>query len=1077
MSNSFDYQRISQTLARSLTAFRNEELDYLFGKGDGSASALPDQEQENEVNPALKARWQEVLTQGSDLADYTKSHYRAQSPQVLAALEEMAKYSDVHRPFRLSVIGQKGVGKSALVNALLGASRLQYTPSEVAGKAVSGTRIRLMANSSRHHSHPQNLEAPGEVGLELEKAEAQEKEKEKSGLTQPPGVWQVVFLTPARLWEIGSYLLMVARMKVPSSPTDLSNSSLIMKTLEVALAEAESQPAEGELGSTMQIQARSARDTLTTMLKVYRQKAATMPPEYRLWLQEEDVEGPISPYIRQTEDNLYLIVDYVERYLPPEEAGLLGGRPIELEDVLGLDDPRDSFFALEAFKEAFAVIMVFRCDRGLNTESTSLLRNLFSRDESEFGSSADLNKAIIVANQFDSVTANITTNSPANPLKGIEDIGRELSRYTRQPVPIYLTSAQMAQNAQNVLLGSNARPSAAYTAYLDSLANLLQVVSEQGKGIIPDYLDFMAARRAEIEAGPGHLSGQERASLILEMSGLPRLTQRVQQALEASAILRSRVANAEYYYTRSITETALCYARQMKSYNLELGEFNQLPASLESRLFSKFQHETRQHLEGLDEGLKQNYFGVARRYIHGPMPAHAEAIRQQMLVTIQKAVLSNRQLIRLQPHIATGETVTDSWRKVFEELNDWLALETGRQLRGLVGPLLAEIEGLTATLQKELTTLAASPRDYQNKTQAKDQEQAQSEVFWANYQNSIARLRLRLLAEAEGLAVGYYTDHRFSVYDLQIAEALHVGEASRRREAIIELMQARLEGWFSNLWHLLAKVAMNDLAAFGSELRYYVLGLPADGSLAIGFEVAGRGEGLLAPEQSLTALLNQRYHTSENFRRQYALREPTPAERLSAEIREWLALVVPPLDGLAELGKAVGIVGVGQAGGSAPDPVATSTSEAELEVDTELSATWPDTSPVAAPGYTRLRFPIESRHPYNPITRQVWELTNPDQQAAYTRLHFSRIELGSSSQGMSKSDDRLILNGQGRPKQQIITGTQSDFWSEAFPGRTIILNFVAENSTQPGWGFVLDGIESVASATVSVSHSDKAVQL
>jgi hypothetical protein len=1055
MSNSYHYRQVSDTLAQSLTNFN--EVDLLFGNSlaPSTSEEATQNEADQQTNLALKERWHNILTQGHDLAQFVKGHYRPQSSQVLSALEELAKYTDVRRPFRLSVIGQKGVGKSALVNALLGASQVQYTPSEVAGKAVSGTRIRLTAYRSE----------------------------------EQPGVWQVVFLTPQRLWEIGIYLLAVARLKAPRQPADLNQRQQVITALQSALDDAKNSNGENngnglQPGTTMQIQATNARETLATMLKVYREQLELTPADYQLWLDDPDVDGTISPYIRQTESNLYLIVDYVMRYLPAGEGGLIAGRPIELEDVLGLDDPRDSFFAIEAFKEAFAVIMVFKCDRGLNTESKSLLEQLFSRDEAElsrFGDYADLNKAIVVANQFDTVTGNIATGMNSNPLKGIEDIQRELSRYTRQPVPIYLTSAQIAQQAQAILAGSSTRPSAAYSSYLESLTNLLQVVTNNTTNPAPDYLDFILAKRAEIEGSAFDLSSLQanaRARLILELSGLPRLSTKVQQALEASSILRGRVANAEYYYSRAISESALCYARQMQPYQLDLSEFNQPPASLESRLFSKFQHEIRLQLEDLDQELKQSYFRLAQHYIHGPMPAEAEQARQRLLETIRQVMLTNRQLIVMEQHISTGETVTDSWRRIFEDINDWLALETGRQLRALVGPMLAEIEQLAAGMQKKLTSLAASPLD---------------ESFWSGYQNCLARLRQRLQSQAEVLALGFYTDHRFSVYDLQIAEALHVGEATKRREAVVRLMQDRLRGWYNNLWHLLMKVAMTDLAAFVAELRHYVLGLSADASLKVGFDLMGRGEGLLAPEESLTAILNQRYHTSESFRKQYAMREPTPAERLAAEIREWLSLVKPPLNGLDELAKASAIAGVapqlqpetpetegaegGQAEGLSPSlsasAFASNASEAEYTEEDEPSENIPATNPTSEANpeeptpqagklYTRLRFPIESRHPYRSVTRQVWEITNPDEEARYTRLHFSRIELGQPEQ----SSDRISLRPLGRQEQQIISGQHTDFWSLPFPGRTITVNFTADNAT-PGWGFVLDAVESMTEAEVA----------
>src|SRR3712207_4683469 len=97
-TSSYDYRRLAQKLAYSRDHF--EEAEPLFG-ADPQNQSLPD----------LKARWQQVLAEGSALAGWVQHHHRAQSAGVYAALEELAKYADVRRPFRLSVIGKKGVGK------------------------------------------------------------------------------------------------------------------------------------------------------------------------------------------------------------------------------------------------------------------------------------------------------------------------------------------------------------------------------------------------------------------------------------------------------------------------------------------------------------------------------------------------------------------------------------------------------------------------------------------------------------------------------------------------------------------------------------------------------------------------------------------------------------------------------------------------------------------------------------------------------------------------------------------------------------------------------------------------------
>lgn len=1098
MTTNYDYQKISETLNYSLNHF---EIVESMLNNTVQPSSLVDGTELSQAETAsqttasvtnLKERWQNVLGRGSELAGWVQNHHRVQSTGVYSALEELAKYSDVRRPFRLSVIGQKGVGKSALVNALLGggsnydearsgegAEIQQLTPSDVATKALSGTRIRLAARNQ--YSFPANDDSStGENSIQSQ--------------SQPN--WEVVFLTPRRLWEVGTFLLNVARLPLPTeTPTNLNNRQAVTGALQNALKAGNPNPtgpnSDPSDNSPVGTMAFAASKTLTRLLQVYQAQEATLSQSYTLGLDDPSVDGPVSPYIRQEENDLYLIVDYVKRYLEPSQAGLLAGRNIELEDVLGLDDPRDSFFALEAFRESFAVIMVFKCDRPLNSETTSILQRLFSRDEAElaqYGEVADLNKAIIVANRFDDILGNVSASQTSDPLKAVEGIRRELAHYTRQAqnMPIYLTSASVATTAQNVLAGSKSRPSVNYNHYLEGLANLLQLTARRshtggensnnnnGAVTTPDYLDYAFTRQAEIESRADRKEGEdseenrkEQAHLILEMSGLPRLLARVEQSLESGSILRGRVANAEYYHGQAVKETALNYARQLRAMGLELSEFTQPAVSMESRMFTRFQRESRTRLEELDKQLKQAWFAVSHRYIFGPQSEEVVKVRVHLQQTIQRVINSNEQLIQMEEHIPTGQLVTDAWRKVFEDINDYLALEAGRQLRSLVGPLLGEIELLSARLQKELSDLATGTLD---------------ETFWANYRNRLGRLGDRLQNQAEVLALSYYTDHRYSVYDEGVARTLHVGDANRRRDEVARMLVERVETWFSNMWHLLCKVAMTDLNAFVGELRYYVLGLPARDSLQVGLELAKPGQSQYPPSDSLVALLDYRYQTDEAFRRHYALREPTPVERLTLEIRDWLGVIKPPQDGLTELGKAVAIVGVG---GSQSSPTADqpSPSQSQAESIEKSSAEtigqastsdtiriWPPV-PVGAKvnqasgrdggmsTFTRLNVPVESRHPYGPLTRQYWDITNPDQTAKATRLHFSRIELGEAGT-KDGQPARIVVESLGRTHHQIITGQHSEFWTEALPGSQLTVRFLAENA-RPGWGFVLDGVESV----------------
>jgi virulence-associated protein VapD len=1026
MATGYDYKRLRDTLTYSRDHF--DEVDNLLSSLAANGNAT-------EIDEARR-RWQHVLNGGTDLAGWVYEHIRAQSPAVYDALGELTKYADVRRPFRLSVIGQKGVGKSALVNALLGApNNTQYTPSDVTGKALSGTRIRLLAQT--------------DAG-------------------QP--VWKIQFLTPRRLWEVGTFLLQVAGIKVPNAPAELDSRNAVASLLEKTLSKA---GAGSTAATPSQIQADAARATLSRMLKVYREQEILIPASYLIQLDDPDVEGPVSAYLRQTPEDLHLIVDYVERRLPPQDSAFLAGRPLELEDVLGLDDPRDSFFALEAFKEAFAVVLVFKCDRGLNTETLSILKSLFQRDEDElaqFGNISDLNKAIIVANRFDEILSNVSAEKTGNPLQGIDDIRKELAKFTRQwqHVPIYLTSASVAQTARHLLnmqeRGTEAevlRPATtpSYNWYVDGLSNLLQVVADKANRtgqLPPDYLDFIVNRRTEIDemATKPKLSAAY-AQLTLELSGLPRLVDKVQEALESGSILRGRVANAEYYLTRTVAETAQCYARLMNTQKLALSEFTHPPLNRESQLFTRFQHEVRQTLQALDEEFHTQWFELAQRYIYGPHSAETEATRETYLETVSRVIHNNRQLIQNERHISSGQIVTDSWRKVFEDINDWLALQAGREMRRLVTPLINDIERLLSQFQK--TVSERSPMPVQ-------------EQFWGDYRARMDTLRTRLQNFAEVLALGYYTDHRFSVYDERIAQILHVGEAAKRRDDISHALRERVLEWFNNMWQLMAKVAMTELNSFVGEIRYYVLGLPAERSVLVGLELNEPGRSQLPPASSLIAHLDNRYHGDENFRRQYAMREPSPLERLANEIRGWLGLIKAPHDGISELSKALSLVAAttareqeAEASDVPPErsgtanPLTKAAGLLRRFVDNVPSAPRAP-EPVNVPGgamFTRFRSPIETAHPYPRVSRQVWEVENPDKNATSTRLHFSRIDLGTTNPNFAS----IVIEGYSNGKRQVITGQQADFWTETFPGRVVKVRFISDNP-QPAWGFALDGVTS-----------------
>ena len=101
-------------------------------------------------------------------------------------------------------------------------------------------------------------------------------------------------------------------------------------------------------------------------------------------------------------------------------------------------------------------------------------------------------------------------------------------------------------------------------------------------------------------------------------------------------------------------------------------------------------------------------------------------------------------------------------------------------------------------------------------------------------------------------------------------------------------------------------------------------------------------------------------------------------------------------------------------------------------------------SGVAQPGLA------ESKHPYEPNTRQTWSVVNPNPAAVFTKVHFMHLGLG---------DDTLTLSdGNGNPVQTFGGGTRErDFWSEDVPGRVVKVELLSDSSNE-GWGFRIDDV-------------------
>jgi hypothetical protein len=95
----------------------------------------------------------------------------------------------------------------------------------------------------------------------------------------------------------------------------------------------------------------------------------------------------------------------------------------------------------------------------------------------------------------------------------------------------------------------------------------------------------------------------------------------------------------------------------------------------------------------------------------------------------------------------------------------------------------------------------------------------------------------------------------------------------------------------------------------------------------------------------------------------------------------------------------------------------------------------------------------ESAHNYGNNADQTWTVTNPDENAGSTRVHFTRVEMTSG--------DYVILKDEGGVEYQRITGYYtSGLWSDPVPGRVVEVQLVT-NASGTAWGFCLDQVETV----------------
>lgn len=97
---------------------------------------------------------------------------------------------------------------------------------------------------------------------------------------------------------------------------------------------------------------------------------------------------------------------------------------------------------------------------------------------------------------------------------------------------------------------------------------------------------------------------------------------------------------------------------------------------------------------------------------------------------------------------------------------------------------------------------------------------------------------------------------------------------------------------------------------------------------------------------------------------------------------------------------------------------------------------------------------VESPHPYENNMSQTWEVTNPDENAESTRVHFSQVDV-------EHGYDYIILKDKTGQEYQRITGSYpTGLWSAPVLGRVVQVQLVTDSSVTR-WGFCLDQVETV----------------
>jgi hypothetical protein len=95
----------------------------------------------------------------------------------------------------------------------------------------------------------------------------------------------------------------------------------------------------------------------------------------------------------------------------------------------------------------------------------------------------------------------------------------------------------------------------------------------------------------------------------------------------------------------------------------------------------------------------------------------------------------------------------------------------------------------------------------------------------------------------------------------------------------------------------------------------------------------------------------------------------------------------------------------------------------------------------------------ESSHPYENNLSQGWTVTNPDENACNTRVHFSEVDL-------APGDDIVLKDSTGKEHQRITSSYPLGLWSQLVPGSVVQVELVTDASGT-GWGFCLDQLETI----------------